>query len=75
MNEPYFKNAPLDVQFVGGDPELLRKVQTVELGILGDRDLADRLNYALAHSESGIFGFSVQEEPLDLGKKQLASSN
>lgn len=44
VNQPYFKNAPLDVQFVGGDPELLRKVQTVELGILGDRDLADRLN-------------------------------
>ena len=72
---PYFKNAPLEVTFVGGDPDALSKVQAIELGIWGNRGLADRLNNALTHRESGIFGFSIQEEVLDLSRRQAAAAD
>ena len=73
MNEPFFKNAPLDVSFFGGDPEILRKAQTVKLSIGGDKGLADRLNDALLQRKSGIYGLSVEKEVMQFRDSQLTS--
>ena len=73
MATAYFTNAPREVVFVGGDPETLRKVQTVELSVGGDRGLADRLNNSLLKRKSGIYGFPVEEKVLKLGERELAA--
>ena len=61
---PYFKNAPTDVTFFGGDPAALREVKAVELGVLGDRGLADRLNDALRNRETSVLGLPVEKKVL-----------
>lgn len=69
MNAVFFKNAPSDVVFVGGDPSVLREVQTVELGVWGDRGLADRLNNALSGREISVLGFAIEEKRLHFGNR------
>jgi hypothetical protein len=69
----FFKNAPI-VSFLAGDPAVLSEVQTVELGVWGDRDLADRLNHSLVHRKLGVLGFPVDEQVLKLGDCQVAAS-
>ena len=73
MSAPFFKNAPSDVVFYGGDPEKLSQVQAVELSICGDKGLADRLNDALTHREGSVLGFSVEKEILNLLDGESAS--
>lgn len=67
MAEPYFKNAPTNVVFIGGDPVALREVKAVEFSVLGDQRLADLLNDSLIKSKSGVLGLPVKEEVLNFG--------
>jgi hypothetical protein len=69
----FFTNAPRNVTFVGGDPEILRKVQTVEFSVGGNEGLADRLNDTLLQRKSGVDGLPMQEEILQIGNRQLAA--
>jgi len=73
MSEPFFTNAPRDVTFVGGDPVVLRKAKAVELSIGGDLGLADRLNDTLLQRKSGIYGFPVKKEVLQVWDCKLAT--
>ena len=69
VNVPFFKNAPSNVTFFGGDAKVLREVQTEKLGICGDRRLADRLNDALYRSKFSVLGLPIEEQGLDLGDR------
>ena len=74
MATPFFKNAPSNVVFLGGDPEiLLQQVETVELGVFGDRGLADRLNNSLINREIGVLGLPIEKKVLDFWDLQTAS--
>lgn len=62
MKNPFFINAPCGVTFVGGDPDTLREIQTVELSVGGDDGLGDRLNDSLIQRKNGIYGLPMKEE-------------
>lgn len=73
MEEPFFRNAPANVSFFGGDPVALSEVQAIELGVWGDKGLADRLDDALRLGKRSILGFPIQKEGLKLGNGECAS--